>query len=107
MVIRFPFVHTDNLDVSLARAHIGVMGNDISERLARLESGQGDIKAALSQLTPMLVRIMEEIAGIKGRLADAPTARDFGRLEGRVAEMSERLPTTIGYRPPAPGKKTA
>lgn len=86
------------------------MSNETGEtngRLARIETMQArqdaaiehmqrdiaDIKALLGQLLPMIARL-------EGRLADMPTARDFGRLEGRVAEMSERLPTTIGYTPP-------
>lgn len=43
-----------------------------------------------------------EVARIDGRITGMPTARDFGRLEGRVAEMSGRLPTMIGYAPPKP-----
>jgi hypothetical protein len=76
------------------------MGDE--ERMLRLEISLehmqrdiADIKSVLGQLVPMIARI-------ESRIADMPTARDFGRLEGRVAEMSERLPTMIGYNPPEP-----
>lgn len=83
------------------------MSDDTDARLSRLEAAVdhvrqdvADIKSSLSQLLPMIVKTMETMARLEGRMSDMPTARDFGRLEGRVAEMSERLPTTIGYTPP-------
>lgn len=89
------------------------MDDRIEERLMRLETGQAEIKSTLAHFEPMLTKILdgqsslnERMARIEGRMSDMPTARDFGRLEGRVAEMSERLPTTIGYAPP-PGRKRA
>lgn len=72
---------------------------------AKFEATQSEIKSILSRLEPVLMRTFESVAELKGRTSDMPTARDFGRLEGRVAEMSERLLTTLGYRPPSPGKK--
>lgn len=79
----------------------------IDDRMKHLEGGQDDLKTTLGQLMPMLMRILEGQAELRGRIADMPTARDFVRLEGRVAEMSERLPTPLAYQPPSPGKKRA
>jgi hypothetical protein len=59
-----------------------------------------DIMNAIRELAKEMSSMRLELAEIKGRITDMPTARDFGRLEGRVQEMSERLPTTIGYTPP-------
>jgi|GEM_PF-2307363 len=49
----------------------------------------------------------ETLAEIKGRITDMPTARDFGRLEGglaqlgsRIGDINARLPVPIGYAPP-------
>lgn len=44
--------------------------------------------------------LMMMVARLEGRVSDMPTARDFGRLEGRLEEMSARLPTVVGYTPP-------
>ena len=82
------------------------MPDDIDTRLTRLEAGQSDIKATLARLEPLLIRIVEEVGEIKGRMNDAPTARDFGRLEGRLDEISRRLPVPLAYQPPE-GKRSA
>ncbi len=79
------------------------------ERLAKIEATQAahgvqlaDIKVTLSQLVQMMARI-------DGRLQDAPTSRDFGRLEGelsqigqRILDLNSRLPVPIAYSPPEP-----
>lgn len=78
-----------------------------NERLNRLEVGQdalrGDVsemKAVLSQLMPMMIRIDQ-------RLSDSPKASEFYELRGRVEEISRSQPTTLAYpapRTPAPKK---
>lgn len=76
------------------------MGDETNERLGRLENDVADIKATLGRLEPVLMTILQGQARLEGRISDMPTARDFGRLEGRLEEMSRRMPTTIGYSPP-------
>jgi len=44
----------------------------------------------------------ERLARIEGILANSPQAAEFYRLEGRVEELSRRLPTTLAYVPPPP-----
>jgi hypothetical protein len=85
----------------------GAMMSD--ERLARIEAdiavlkaGQDTIKAMLSQFLPMLVKLSEDMAEIKGRAIGAPSARDFGELSGRVEEISRRQSVTLAYQPPEP-----
>lgn len=47
-----------------------------------------------------ITTLRADIARLDGRMTNMPDARDFGRLEGRIEEMSARLPTVIGYSPP-------
>ncbi|CAK0768218.1 hypothetical protein CCP2SC5_430025 [Azospirillaceae bacterium] len=54
----------------------------------------------LAQHGEEISEIKGDIREIKGRLVDAPTARDFGRLEGRVQEISTRQPVTLAYQTP-------
>lgn len=84
------------------------MVEDNNERLARIETeigalktGQADIRSTLSQLMTLLVRVSADIGEIKGRIADAPTARDFGRLEGRLDALEARQPVTLAYQTPS------
>lgn len=70
-----------------------------------LEQHAGQLRQQTNQLerqADQIAGLRAEVARIDGRISDMPTTRDFGRLEGRVAEMSERLPTMIGYVPPKP-----
>lgn len=83
------------------------MTTDTDSRLARIESdieslkvGQSDIKATLAQIMTLLVRISTDLGEVRGKAADTPTARDFGRLEGRVDALEGRQPVTLAYQPP-------
>lgn len=85
------------------------MATDIQAEQRRQADGLGRQADQLGRQADQLGRQGDPIAGLRaevaridGRISDMPTARDFGRLEGRVAEMSERLPTMIGYAPPKP-----
>jgi len=91
-------------DVMLA---IRDLGDRMERRFEQVERRFEQVDRRFEQIERRFERSEEntmalrgEVAEIKGRIADMPTARDFGRLEGRVQEMSERLPTTIGYTPP-------
>lgn len=59
-----------------------------------------DQAATLAVIQTEQRRQAETLGELKGRIAEMPTARDFGHLEGRLEEISRRLPTTIGYTPP-------
>ncbi len=56
--------------------------------LAEIRAGQADIKAMLGQRLPMLIKLTGDVGEIKGRASDAPTSRDFGRLEGEIAQIT-------------------
>ena len=81
----------DMTEIKTTLGHIMGMLSKVDARFDRLEAGQADLKADLAEL--------------KGRMNDAPTARDFGRIEGRLDEISNRLPVSIAYQPP--GKRAA
>jgi len=79
------------------------------ERLARIEDKVDRLSEGLGKLTELVTRLIGEVGEIKGRIADAPTARDFGRLEGeisqigqRILDLNSRLPVAIAYAPPEP-----
>jgi hypothetical protein len=76
------------------------MSGPETERVIRLEAAVEHLTRDITDIKGTLATLMQICTRIDARLSDMPTARDFGRLEGRVAEMSERLPTTIGYNPP-------
>lgn len=78
-------------DVSVLKQDVTVLKQDVA-----------DIKGTLARLEPMIIRILSESAETRGQLRDAPTARDFGRLEGRVDALESRLPVTLAYQPPQP-----
>lgn len=61
-----------------------------------------DIQAEQRRQADQIASLRADVARIDGRTTDMPTARDFGRLEGRVDEMGQRLPTMIGYASPKP-----
>jgi hypothetical protein len=44
--------------------------------------------------------LSERVARVEGRIGDMPTSHDFGRLGGRLDEISRRLPIPVGYAPP-------
>lgn len=58
------------------------------------------IKGTLGRLEPMIIRILSDMSELHGQLKKAPTARDFGHLEGRLDEISARLPVPLAYQPP-------
>lgn len=80
-----------------------------------------DIMAAIAALREHfdteIGKVRVEVAELKGRLSEMPTAGQFAALDakfgimpqppefyelrGRVEEISRRLPTTIAYAPPA------
>lgn len=76
--------------------------SDADSRLSRIEGDISDIKASLGQIMGLLVRISTEVGELRGKASDAPTARDFGRLEGRVDAIEARQPVTLAYQPPRP-----
>lgn len=59
----------------------------------RNESRMNEMSARLSELS-------ERVARVEGRISDMPISHDFGRLEGRLDEISRRLPIPVGYVPP-------
>ena len=63
-----------------------------------MPDGVADIKATLARLEPMIIKLVSDVADIKGRLADMPSSRDFGKLEGRIAEQSSILQVAIASR---------
>ena len=69
------------------------MERGFAELGQRMEHGLAEVKA--------------DVAEVRGRMSDAPTARDFGRLEGRLDEISRRLPVPLAYQPPEGGRKRA
>lgn len=73
---------------------------EIKSDVAGLKREVAEIKSTLARLEPMILRILEMQARLEGRIADMPTARDFGRLEGQVEEMARRLPIPLAYTPP-------
>jgi len=100
------------------------MDDDVKQRLAAIEAKQdaqagqltrleviqdamratqADIKGTLGQVMSLLMAMSSDVSEIKGKIADMPTARDFGHLEGRVDELSARLPVTLAYQ--APGQR--
>lgn len=81
----------------------------IEERLSVLEAGQKDlretmhdIKGALSQMLPVLVKLSADVGEMKGQSRDTPSSRDFGRLEGRLEALEARMPVALAYQPPEP-----
>lgn len=54
----------------------------------------------LAQQNELLRQQGERITRIEGILANAPQSAEFYRLEGRVEEISRRLPTTLAYTTP-------
>ncbi|MTJ81758.1 MAG: hypothetical protein F8N37_12170 [Telmatospirillum sp.] len=63
--------------------HDGGM-DDVLRRVSAVEGDMKEVKAVLGRMEPLLIRMDE-------RLRDMPTAKEFGELKGRVAQ----LPTTI------------
>lgn len=81
----------------------------IEERLSILETGPHDIKetihdikAMLAQMLPVLVKLSADMGELKGQSKDTPSARDFGRLEGRLDALEARMPVALAYQPPEP-----
>lgn len=58
-------------------------GDDMRERVERLENDMSEIKSDLKT-------IMRDLSEMKGRMSQMPSAKDFGELKGRV----DGLPTT-------------
>lgn len=82
------------------------------ETLASLKGTQtaqgetlSDIRTTLGQIMGLLMRMGSDIGELRGKAADAPTARDFGRLEGRVDAIEARQPVTLAYQPPQPPRQ--
>jgi len=84
------------------------------QQLAGLREQMNGIKEPLARLEPLMMRIFECQAQIQGRIADMPSARDFGRLVGEIAQLGQRiidlnsrLPVPIAYSPPADALRPA
>jgi hypothetical protein len=80
---------------------------DIKTQLGDLKTTQAEqgeqlaeIKGILGRLEPMIVKVLENQARLDGRMSEAPTARDFGRLEGRVEALEGRQPVTLAWQQP-------
>jgi len=78
---------------------------DLKGKLAAQGETLTDIKSTLGQLMTLLVRMGTDIGELRGKASDAPTARDFGRLEGRVDAIEARQPVTLAYQPPQPPRQ--
>jgi hypothetical protein len=94
-------VHTDQLTaqgVQLAAqgAQLTAVGVQLATQGAQIDS----IKTTLSQMLPMLMRLLENQARVDERLAHQPDPAEFYELRGRVEEISRRLPTTLAYPQP-------
>jgi len=76
------------------------MSGDVTERLVRLEEKTDRLMEGMSRMTDLLMRLVGDVSEIKGRIADVPTARDFGELKGRVEEISRHQGVTLSYQPP-------
>ena len=52
-----------------------------------------------------LLGVSEQVAEVKGRLYDMPTARDFGHIEGRIDQIARpapaRTPPQLNRKKPA------
>ena len=80
----------DSLDRSGGDAHHPLM----EQRVAALEADMKEVKSILSRLEPVIARMDERIAKqgeqmirIDERTKDMPTAKEFGELKGRVAQL--------------------
>lgn len=71
-------------------------------RLDKHDAALKDIKDSLSQVLPLLIKIVEGQARTDERLAHMPQPEEFYELRGRVEELSRRLPVTLAYQQPAP-----
>ncbi|MEI8395144.1 MAG: hypothetical protein WCF85_10440 [Rhodospirillaceae bacterium] len=70
------------------------------EQILEIKALQADIKTTLGQFLPIMLRLLNDVGENKGRAEGVPTARDFGRLEGRVDALEARQPTTLAYQSP-------
>lgn len=75
--------------------HDGGM-DDVLPRVTALEGDMKEVKAILSRLEPVIVRIDErtkdmpsakEFGEVKGRVMLLPTGESFGELKGKIAQV--------------------
>ncbi|MSP89691.1 MAG: hypothetical protein EXQ92_12920 [Alphaproteobacteria bacterium] len=66
----------------------------------RNESRMNEMNARLNEMNGRLSELSERVARVEGRITDMPISHDFGHLEGRLDEISRRLPIPVGYVPP-------
>lgn len=78
------------------------MNNDANSRLSRMETCVSDIKATLARLEPMLVKVLETQAELRGEVHG-----QFHRIGQRIGDLNARLPVALGIFDPPAGKKRA
>jgi len=78
------------------------MDSDVNDRLSRMESSVSDIKATLARLEPMLVKVLEAQAEMRGEVHG-----QFHQIGQRISDLNVRLPVALGVFDPPAGKKRA
>ena len=68
------------------------MPDSADERLARLETSVTDIRATLARLEPMLIKVLETQAEMRGEMHG-----QFHQIGQRISDLNARLPVSIAY----------
>ena len=71
------------------------MNEDTSERLAKLEAGVGEIRGTLTRLEPMIIKILEAQAEMRGEMRG-----QFDQIGQRISDINARQPVTLAWQPP-------
>ncbi|MEO5374579.1 MAG: hypothetical protein H7840_09905 [Alphaproteobacteria bacterium] len=71
------------------------MNDDNEARLFRLEASATEVKATLARLEPMLIKVLETQAEMRGEMHG-----QFHQIGQRISDLNARLPVSIGvYQP--------
>jgi hypothetical protein len=78
------------------------MDQELTDRLTRIETTQGEIKAMLTLLLPMLQSQEARQRAVETGVAEltGEMRGQFNQLGQRISDLNARLPVTLAYAPP-------